>query len=139
MKTQNSQNNSSKGLPVQSSKSVVTTPAQTAAANTATRPQIDFNKRQANRLLGTQELLELLRTQAPRLYELSEVVGKWVWIQFADKQPADITAQLSQFGFHWNNKRQAWQHPCGPVQSEASPADPREKYGSRYAADMQAA
>ena len=98
-------------------------------------PRIDFARRRANRQLGTQDLLALLRSEAPRFYELAEVVGKWVWIQFTEKQPSDITARLAEFGFHWNNKRQVWQHPCGPVTVDASPDDPRAKYGSVHPAD----
>jgi hypothetical protein len=101
------------------------------------RPQIDLAKRQANRALGTTEVLHLLRSTAPALYEQAEVVGKWVWIQFADKQPSQITAALAQLGFHWNNLRQAWQHPCGAL-TKGSQTDPREKYGSYSAADKQA-
>ena len=111
------------------------------AIPTAERPnrtQIDFQKRQLNRNLSTQDLLSLLRTEAPRFYELAQIVGKWVWIQFSEKQPPTITAQLAQLGFHWNNKRQCWQHPCGPVTVEASPEDPRAKYGAIHAADVQA-
>ncbi len=114
------------------------TPSDTTTTST-TRTPIDFAKRQANRQLGTQALLALLRAEAPTFYDLAEVVGKWVWIQFPDKQPADITARLAQFGFHWNNKRKVWQHPCGPVTVEASPDDPRTKYGSVHAADLQPA
>ena len=105
----------------------------------AERPRIDYAKRQANRQLPTKDLLTLLRTQAPSLYDLAEVVGKWVWIQFADKQPPTITSQLAEFGFHWNNKRQVWQHPCGPVTVDASPDDPRAKYGAFHPADAQPA
>ncbi|MBI5385966.1 MAG: hypothetical protein HZA90_14910 [Verrucomicrobia bacterium] len=102
------------------------------------RPRLDFAQRQANRQLATRDLLALLRSEAPKLYDLAQVVGKWVWIQFADKQPPQVTAVLAQLGFHWNNKRQVWQHPCG-VLTEASPDDPRDKYGSFFAADRQAA
>jgi hypothetical protein len=102
------------------------------------RPRIDFAQREANRSLGTQDLLALLRSEAPALYDLAEVVGRWVWIQFADKQPPQITAVLAQLGFHWNNKRQVWQHPCGAL-TEGSPDDPRAKYGSTHAADLQPA
>ena len=101
-------------------------------------PRIDFARRQANRELPTDQLLALLRTEAPRFYELAEVVGKWVWIQFPDKQPREVTASLAQFGFHWNNARQTWQHPCGAL-TQGSPDDPRAKYGSHHAADLQPA
>lgn len=101
-------------------------------------PAIDFARRRANRSLSTPQVLALLRTEAPRFYDLAEIVGSWVWIQFADKQPSHITAALAELGFHWNPKRQSWQHPCGTV-TTGSPQDPRAKYGSRHAADLQPA
>ncbi len=112
---------------------------KTGTENRVERPSIDFAKRQTNRQLGTKDLLALLRTEAPRFYELAEIVGKWVWIQFPQKQPSTITARLAEFGFHWNNKRQVWQHPCGPASADSSPEDPRNKYGSRHPADLQPA
>jgi hypothetical protein len=145
MKTTSSKSKSAPGLRVQSSNhqspttdSVAPAPVQTPAA-TPERPRIDFARRRANRELPTDQLLSLLRTKAPRFFELAEVVGRWVWIQFPDRQPPTITAQLAEFGFHWNNKRQVWQHPCGPIETDASPADPRAKYGARHAADLQPA
>lgn len=101
-------------------------------------PRIDFARRQANRALGTEQLIALLRTEAPSLYDLAEVVGKWVWISFPEKQPRQVTRVLAELGFHWNNARQIWQHPCGAV-TQGSPNDPREKYGSRHPADLQPA
>jgi hypothetical protein len=75
----------------------------------------------------------------PTQYDLAEVVGKWVWITFP-KQPAEqVRGQLSQFGFHWNNYRKCWQHPCGQFATEGSGADPRQKYGGHFAADLKAA
>ena len=100
---------------------------------------IDFERRRANRRLATDRLLALLRSEAPRLFELAEVVGKWVWIRFAEKQPRAITGALAELGFHWNNDRQSWQHPCGTVPVEAAPYDPRQRYGSYFAADALAA
>ena len=64
------------------------------------RPEIDFDLRRANRTLDTERVLLLLRTEAPRFFEIAEVVGKWVWIQFSDKQPPTITSVLAEFGFH---------------------------------------
>ena len=87
---------------------------------------------------GWFDRLAFLRTEAPQFYTLAEVVGRWVWIQFNEKQPREVTAALAQLGFHWNNKRQLWQHPCG-VLTEGSPDDPRTKYGSLFAADAQPA
>ena len=103
------------------------------------RPEIDFGKRSANRSLNTDKLLALLRSEAPRFFELAEVVGKWVWIQFDGKQPSEVTRVLAEFGFHWNNARQTWQHPCGTYHNERATVDPRQKYGSHFAADVKPA
>ena len=120
-------------------KSVSSKQSPTTPAPAPQRTSIDFTKRQANRALPTEQLLALLHTEAPRFYELAEVVGKWVWIAFTEKQPPQVTSVLAQLGFHWNNKRQVWQHPCGPVTVDASPDDPRAKYGSHHPADLQPA
>jgi hypothetical protein len=54
----------------------------------ANRRRIDFTRRKANRSLTTDKLLALLVNEAPRLFGLAEVVGQWVWIQFAtSKRP----------------------------------------------------
>jgi hypothetical protein len=97
--------------------------------------RIDFNRRHRNRALRTESLLHLIRREAPEFWELAEVVGRWVWIQFDDRQPSKITAALSEFGFHWNNRRQVWQHPCGTI-AATSNQDPRRKYRSYFPADM---
>ena len=102
------------------------------------RPQIDFDLRRANRALETEKLLTLLPSDAPRLFEVAEVVGKWVWIQFSDKQPTTIISVLAELGFHWNNGRQTWQHPCGTIRKERATFDPRKRYRSYFAADMKA-
>ena len=67
------------------------------------------------------------------------MVGKWVWIQFDGKQPADVTSVLAELGFHWNYSRQLWQHPCGTIAEERAIYDPRKRYGSHFAADHIAA
>ncbi len=77
----------------------------------------------------------LIHTEAPRFWELAEVVGKWVWITFPEKQPREVTRVMSELGFHWNNIRQCWQHPCGTI-APRTPRDPRIKYGSYFAADV---
>jgi hypothetical protein len=99
-------------------------------------PRIDFRLRHQNRALATEKLLELLKREAPRFWELSAVVGKWVWVAFDGRQPKQVTMLLAQFGFHWSRRRQCWQHPCGKFSDAISPRDPREKYGSYYAADQ---
>jgi len=76
-------------------------------------PKLDFKLRHRNRHLSTKKLLALIETEAPQFAKLARVVGQWVWIRFQQKQPREVTSTLSQFGFHWNKRRQLWQHPCG--------------------------
>ena len=104
--------------------------------STGTRPKINFALRRSNRKLETAKLLLLLRNRTPKFFELAEVVGRWVWIQFAHKQPSSVTRVLAELGFHWNNSRQTWQHPCGTVADERADYDPRRRYGSYFAADV---
>jgi hypothetical protein len=96
--------------------------------------RIDFRLRFQNRALPTVQVIDLLYNETPRFWELCQVVGKWVWIQFQEKQPRNVTAQLSQFGFHWNRRRQVWQHPCGQYRN-GTWIDPRDKYPTFYPAD----
>ena len=112
---------------------------QQSSIKTDTRAKINIARRQANRALNTERLLALLRRETPNFFELAEVVGKWVWIQFDGKQPVTVTAVLSELGFHWNNTRQSWQHPCGLFRDQSVRFDPRRKYGSYFAADQKPA
>jgi hypothetical protein len=109
------------------------------STSTGNRVQINLELRRANRQMETEKLLSLLRSETPNFFELAEVVGKWVWIQFSDKQPPTVTRVLAELGFHWNNTRQAWQHPCGTIPDERATYDPRKRYGSYFAADRQTA
>jgi hypothetical protein len=104
--------------------------------NTKPLPKIDLALRRANRALNTEKLLALLRSETPRFFEVAEVVGKWVWIQFTEKQPSEVTMILAELGFHWNNTRQGWQHPCGTIAFERANYDPRRRYGSYFAAKV---
>jgi len=102
------------------------------------RLPIDTEARKQNRTLPTSKVLNLLFHHIPAAYRIAEVVGGkpdsgWVWVRFNDQPAAEIRQQLAQFGFHWNNQRQAWQHPCGKF-SLGSNADPREKYSTYYPA-----
>jgi hypothetical protein len=116
----------------------VATPAPAPTPNPVALPRISIEQRRRNRALPTESVLNLLRAEAPRFWEVAEVVGKWVWIRFEDKQPREITAALSELGFHWNTARQAWQHPCGTIAAR-TPRDPRAKYGSYFPADVKTA
>lgn len=101
-------------------------------------PRISFKLRHQNRALPTEKVLHLLRTEAPKFWELAEVVGKWVWITFTEKQPREVTMTLSELGFTWNSVRQCWQHHGGTI-APRTPLDPRIKYGSYFPADVQPA
>lgn len=98
--------------------------------------RIDFKTRFTNRRLPVEKVLDLLFHETPHFFELAEVVGKWVWIQFDGKQPPTVTSELAQLGFHWNRKRQLWQHPCGKP-SLGSRQDPRNVYRSYFPAESQ--
>lgn len=101
-------------------------------------PPINLKRRRANRELSTESVIALLQKEAPGFLDIAEVVGKWVWVQFKDKQPREVTAVLAELGFHWNNKRQVWQHPCGAL-TQGTESDPRQKYPTYFPADAKPA
>ena len=98
-----------------------------------TRLPVDRVRRRRNRRLNTNGVLSILVGVMPEVYQVAEVVGRWVWVQFSQAPAAEIRQKLSQIGFHWNRQRQSWQHPCGRF-SLASSQDPREWYGSYFPA-----
>ncbi len=123
------------------SKTFVEAMAEVDAAKRSEHPKrilpfVNYAEREHNRALPTDKVLDLLRKWMPAQYDLAEVIGKWIWITFPEPPPEQVRGQLSQFGFHWNNSRKCWQHPCGQFATEGSGADPRQKYGSRFAADQ---
>ena len=114
-----------------------TAPAQPAPQKTA-RPYVNFEERDRNRQLPVEKVLDTLRQWMPRAYELAEVVGKWIWITFPEQPVEKLRADLSQLGFHWNNTRKCWQHPCGETLPRGQ-QNPREKYATYFPADRIAA
>jgi hypothetical protein len=114
-------------------------PASEQAKPARILPYVNHQQREENRALPTDRVLDLLRRWMPAQYNLAEVGGKWVWITFPEQPAEQVRGQLSQFGFHWNNYRKCWQHPCGQFATESSGADARQKYGSHLAADLKAA
>ena len=99
-----------------------------------TRLPIDSEARKANRTLPTEKVLTLLQQQDRRLWELAEVVGKWIWVSFSEQPAPTVRQTLAQLGFHWNRTRQSWQHPCGQFRL-SSAGDPHEKYPTYCPAD----
>jgi hypothetical protein len=102
-------------------------------------PFVDREQRDQNRQMPAAAVLHMLKNLEPAAYDLAEQVGAWIWITFPDAPSEHTRGQLSQLGFHWNNVRKCWQHPCGQFATQGSTTDPRQKYGSRFAADLQAA
>jgi hypothetical protein len=118
--------NSKTGLPGRSEQ------VNTAKQGNQNPNPIDSAKRRENRKLSTDAVLAALAGTVPELMQIVQVVGSWVWLEFDEAPEAVIRQKISQLGFHWNNQRMAWQHPCGKFSLGAS-YDPREKYPTRYA------
>ena len=112
--------------------------SQPQAQHHDTRLPIDTEARKKNRTLPTPKVLELLKISNPGLFNLAEVVGKWVWVTFRETPAPELRQILAQLGFHWNRERQAWQHPCGQFRLH-SVQDPHQKYSSYYPADHKTA
>ena len=74
-----------------------------------------FAKHCANRELPTQKVLDFLRAQLPQQYELAEIVGRWIWLEFPKASHWAAANTLFHLGFHWNQRRCVWQHPCGVI------------------------
>ena len=120
------------------SQTATATAPETTPNSPKVLPYVNFEERDRNRQLPVDKVLDTLRQWIPRAYELAEVVGKWIWITFPEQPVEKLRADLSQLGFHWNNTRKCWQHPCG----EALPRgqqNPREKYATYFPADRIAA
>jgi hypothetical protein len=96
---------------------------------------VNFEERERNRQLPVERVLAILKRWLPKQCELANVVGKWVWITFPEPPPASVRAKLSQLGFHWNNARKCWQHPCGQTLLRGQ-REPNEKYTSHLPDDQ---
>ena len=89
-----------------------------------------------SRNLSTLDVLAALKQELPNVWEQAEVVGKWVWIEFTYPPIKETRDKLKEFGFHWNHKRKAWQHPCGCFRLHSN-SDPRFKYGVHSASSLE--
>jgi hypothetical protein len=114
-----------------------------ASAPASVRPSSVAKKQTAflnhcvHRRLATTEVLAFLRTHLPRLYDLAEVVGQWVWLEVSPASQPGLAKALWALGFHWNQRRGVWQHPCGQFDPIGThPADPRAKYRCYFPADV---
>ena len=137
MKTTN-QNEASAPANVRPSSVSKTSKAVQAEFSAGKQPE--FVRHCVNRRLSTETILNYLRTRLPRQYELAEVVGKWVWLDVSPARKPGLASVLWALGFHWNQRRGVWQHPCGSFNPFGiHPADPRAKYRSYFPADVQPA
>lgn len=128
MQTKKSKNEASTGS---SLKQALGKPGKAEGQN-----QQDFIKHCENRRLSTDAVLNYLRTQFPKQYEVAEVVGKWIWLESPAKTKR-LASALWLLGFHWNERRGLWQHPCGKFDPVGShPTDPRTKYRCYFPADV---
>ena len=111
-----------------------------SSVSKTSKAQPDFVRHCTNRRLSTEKVLNYLRTRLPNQYELAEVVGKWVWLDVSPARKPALASLLWALGFHWNQRRGVWQHPCGSFDPlGAHPTDPRTKYRCYFPADMQPA
>ena len=101
------------------------------------KAQPDFVRHCTNRRLTTEAVLNYLRARLPKQYEVAEVVGKWVWLDVSPTSKPGLASVLWALGFHWNQRRGVWQHPCGSFDPLGShPTDPRTKYRCYFPADV---
>jgi hypothetical protein len=118
-------------------KAMKTTNIKIEASAPANGRPSSVTNHQMNRGLSTDAVLNCLRTKLPQQYELAEVVGKWVWLDVSPARKPMLAKVLWSLGFHWNQRRGVWQHPCGKFDPLGShPTDPRNKYRSYFPADV---
>lgn len=58
----------------------------------------------------------------------ARLVGRWVWIKFAEKPNAEIRQGLKSMGFRWSHRRQQWANNCGRPTKPAMNYAPWQKY-----------
>jgi hypothetical protein len=109
-----------------------TEPQENGSVNAPVKPYVNFAERDFNRKLSVEKVLEKLQRWMPEQFKLAEVVGRrpdsgWIWISFPEPPLERVRAELSQLGFHWNNTRKCWQHPCGETLPRGT-QEPRDKY-----------
>ena len=114
-----------------------TAPQETGSVNAPVKPYVNFAERDFNRKLSVEKVLEKLERWMPEQFKLAEVVGKWIWITFPEPPIERVRAELSQLGFHWNNTRKCWQHPCGETLPRGQ-QEPREKYDYWFPSNIEA-
>jgi DNA repair protein RadC len=85
---------------------------------------------------NTLALLDRLKTEMPEIWTQAQVVGKWVWLEFNIPPMKEVRGRLKKLGFHWNQGRKCWQHPCGVLRPRSS-GDPRSYYQVTPASELE--
>jgi hypothetical protein len=63
-----------------------------------------------------------------------------VWLDVCPARKPNLANLLWSLGFHWNQRRGVWQHPCGSFDPfGVHPTNPRAKYRSYFPADLKSA
>ena len=94
--------------------------ALASAAQVQFTGQFSTALHQQHRSLELAQVLAMVRQHVGRQWWSTEVVGSWVWVyQSPGLRQAERSA-LFELGFHWNPRRQAWQHPCGVLTPPAA-------------------
>jgi len=61
----------------------------------------------------------------------AEMVGKWVWVTFAEKPARQMCEALHRIGFVFSRRHRKWAHNCGHPTKSAFASDPFSKYPCR--------
>ncbi len=85
----------------------------------------------------THNLIEVVEF-CKSLHLTADIVGRWIWVTFAEKPTAEIRQALKDFGFHWSPRRNKWAHNCGHP-TRAGKQNPYIKYGHRRISEDEAA
>lgn len=96
------------------------TPPTTTASTTPPAP-----RKNPEPSAGTLEIVQWCAAE----HIPAELVGRWVWVEFAEKPAPEIIAKMKGRGFRWVPKRNRWAHDCGH-KSRRGKGDPRDKYGA---------
>ena len=73
-------------------------------------PYVNFRERETNQHLPASYIMASLARWMPYQHKLARVVAGLITIQFKTPPIQRVRQELSEFGFSWNQKQNAWQH-----------------------------
>ncbi len=101
--------------------------ASAAAGQVQFTGQFSAALHQQHRSLELAQVLAMVRQHVARQWWSTEVVGSWVWVYQSPGLRQSERSALFELGFHWNPRRQVWQHPCG-VPTPGAAASPLARH-----------